>query len=309
MNDSVRKGPKRPGLHEKAAHEGPKTDELVASLVRLAVWEDVGDGDATSMAVVDPEARAIGDLLAKEDGVLSGTRAAEAAIEAVDPDVELELKKKDGDAFRAGEFVLVLRGKARSLLTVERVLVNFMQRLSGVATLTRRFVEAVEGTGVTIVDTRKTTPGFRYLQKEAVRHGGGSNHRLGLYDAFMIKDNHIIAAGGLTAAVEQVRDHGPDLFLVVEARTMEEVREVAALEVDQILLDNMSPEEIGVAIEIIRGIEKDGDLHRAWIEASGGITLETVRAKAVPGVDIISVGALTHSAPSIDLSLDFRFED
>lgn len=299
------KGPRRPGLHQSPAHEGHKSDEMVASLVRLAIWEDIGPGDATSLTVVPEDAHATAELLAKEGGVLSGLRAAMAAIDAVDPSVRVRLIKEDGDVFAAGEFLLLMEGNARSLLTVERVLVNFLQRLSGVATMARRFVQKVEGTGVAVVDTRKTTPGFRFLQKEAVVHGGGANHRMGLYDAYMIKDNHIIAAGGITAAVDRARS-GPDLFMIVEVRTPEEVREAAALEVDQLLLDNMSPEEIRSSIDVIRKIEAERDLHRAWIEVSGGITLDTIRSKAVPGVDIISIGALTHSAPSVDLSLDFR---
>lgn len=299
------KGPKRPGLHQRPAHEGPKSDEMVAALVKLAIWEDVGPGDATARAVIPETAVASADLLAKESGVLSGVRAAMAAIDAVDPNVRVRLIRSDGDRFEAGEILLVLEGKARSLLTVERVVVNFLQRLSGIATMTRRFVDQVRGLDVTVVDTRKTTPGFRFLQKEAVLHGGGANHRMGLYDAYMIKDNHIIAAGGVTPAVEAAR-RGPDLFLVVEVRTPAEVREIAALEVDQILLDNMSPEEIVDSVATIRRIEREQDLHRAWIEVSGGVSLGTIRAKAVPGVDIVSVGALTHSAPSIDLSLDFR---
>ena len=299
------KGPRRPGIHERPVHEGPKSDEMVASLVKLAIWEDIGPGDATSLTVIPEETLAVAELLAKESGVLSGVRAVRAAIEAVDPEIRVRLIKSDGDAFGAGEILLLLDGKARSLLTVERVVVNFLQRLSGIATMTRRFVQQVQGLGVTVVDTRKTTPGFRFLQKEAVLHGGGRNHRIGLYDAYMIKDNHIIVADGVTAAVEAAR-RGPDLFLVVEVRTPEEVREIAGLEVDQILLDNMSPEEIAESVATIRRIEGERDLHRAWIEVSGGITLDTIRSKAVPGVDIISVGALTHSAPSIDLSLDFR---
>lgn len=320
------KGPRRPGLHERggpsasrpaleqaawgsaaaaSAQPLPEVDEGLAALVRLALSEDVGPGDATTLAVVPPETGATAELLAKEPGVLSGLRAAYAVIDAIDPSVRVHPTHTDGGSFTAGEILLALEGRARSLLTIERTLVNFLQRLSGVATLTRRYVDAVRGLDVFVVDTRKTTPGFRRLEKEAVVHGGGANHRLGLYDAYMIKDNHIVAAGGIGPAVAAAR-RGPDLFLVVEARTAEEVREVAALEVDQILLDNMEPDELRAAVAAIRAIEAERDLHRAWIEVSGGITLETIRAKAVPGVDFLSVGALTHSAPALDLSLDFR---
>ena len=206
---------------------------------------------------------------------------------------------------------------------MERVLLNFLQRLSGVASLTRRFVDAVEGTGVAIADTRKTTPGLRFLEKAAVRHGGGVNHRFGLYDACMIKDNHIVAAGGITVAVERVRrgfyEKGRALPLTVEVGTVAEAEETARLGVDQILLDNMEPEAIAEAVSAIRRVEEmfarvDETLgtgqaqHRARIEVSGGVTLETIRAKALPGVDWISVGALTHSAQALDISMEIELE-
>lgn len=299
------KGPRRPGLHERSVHADPRFEEMVEAVVRLALREDVGPGDATTLTVVPPEATATAELLAKQGGVFSGLRAGLAVIDQVDETVRVKRIKRDGDGFAAGDILLLLEGRARSLLTIERVFVNFLQRLSGVATLTRSFVQALEGTDVAIVDTRKTTPGLRVLQKEAVVHGGGANHRMGLYDAYMIKDNHIVAAGGIREAVARAR-RGPDLFLIVETRTLDEAREVAELEVDQILLDNMDPAAIAEAVAVVRSVERERDLHRAWIEVSGGITLENARAKAVPGVDVISIGALTHSAPSIDLSLDFR---
>ena len=277
---------------------------LLGALVRLALAEDVGTGDVTTLAVVEPSRRAVGIVLAKAPGVLSGLDVAREVVNAVDPEVTFAARFADGDAIEPGDEVARLEGSARSLLTLERVLLNFVQQLSGVASLTRRFVRAVEGTGVRITDTRKTTPSLRFLQKMAVQHGGGVNHRIGLYDAFMVKDNHIVAAGSITAAVERIRATGQRLPLIVEAKMPSEVEEVARLGVDQILLDNMSPEEIHRSVTTIRGIEERESRARARIEVSGGITLETVRAKALPGVDLISIGALTHSAPALDLSLE-----
>jgi len=300
--------PAREGIHQRIRQVGELDTLALDNLVRLALNEDIGSGDATTRAVIDPRQTARARVYAKEQGVLSGLRAAWAVVQAVDPEVRLEVDCEDGDAFVPGTDVLNLRGRAHSLLTLERVFLNFIQQLSGVASLTRKYVEAVEGTGVTIVDTRKTTPGLRLLEKEAVRHGGGGNHRIGLYDAFMVKDNHIVAAGGVREAVERVRTHGPDLYLVLEVRTPEEVEEGAALAVDHLLLDNMSPDQISQSISTIRRVESERGLSRAWIEVSGGIRLDTVRAKALPGVDLISVGALTHSARAVDLSLELELE-
>lgn len=291
-----------------AGESGEGLKALTGALVRLALAEDVGTGDVTTLAVVDPERRAVGEVLCKQAGVLSGLEPARAVLEVVDPTVEWDLRSADGDAIEPGDVVLRLAGRARSLLTMERVMLNFLQQLSGVASLTRRFVRAVEGTGVRITDTRKTTPGLRFLEKAAVQHGGGVNHRIGLYDAFMVKDNHIVAAGSITRAVERIRAQGPSLPIIVEAKLPSEVEEAAGLEVDQILLDNMSPEEIARSVAVIREIENRVASRRARIEVSGGITLDTVRAKALPGVDLISIGALTHSAPALDLSLELTLE-
>src|SRR5690606_27141618 len=204
----------------------------VRAIVKLALAEDLGPGDATTLAVVDASRRAVGRVVAKQAGVLSGIAAVRAVIQEVDPTVVLEVRKEDGSAVAPGDQALVLRGAARSLLSLERVALNFLQRLSGIATLTAQYAAALDGTDVRVIDTRKTTPGMRTLEKAAVRHGGGANHRIGLYDAMMIKDNHIVAAGGITEAVRLARAARPDLFLVVEARTFAEVEEVARLEVD-----------------------------------------------------------------------------
>jgi nicotinate-nucleotide pyrophosphorylase (carboxylating) len=293
------------------------------SLVALALAEDVGTGDETSLAAIEAGAMARGLVLAKATGIISGMSAARETVRQVDPTVVMQCHRIDGEPVVPGDRVGVLYGPARSLLTMERVLLNFLQQLSGVATLTRRFVEAVEGTGVAIADTRKTTPGLRFLEKAAVRHGGGVNHRMGLYDACMIKDNHVVAAGGITAAVERVRrryyERGRALPLIVEARTVAEAAEAARLGVDQVLLDNMEPEMIAASVAAIRLIEGeiasaerklevDGGHGTIRIEVSGGVTLETVRRKALPGVDWISVGALTHSAPALDLSMEIELE-
>ena len=281
----------------------------VRAIVKLALAEDLGPGDATTLAVIDASRRAVGRIIAKQAGVVSGIAAVRAVIEEVDRAVLLEVRREDGSAVTPGDEVLVLRGSARSLLSLERVALNFLQRLSGIAPLTSQYVAALEGTDVHVIDTRKTTPGMRALEKGAVRHGGGANHRIGLYDAMMIKDNHIVAAGGITQAVALARAARPDLFLVVEARTLAEVEEVAALGVEQILLDNMDPETIRSAVTSIRRIETERSAKRAWIEVSGGVSLETIRGKALPGVDLISVGALTHSARALDLSLELELED
>ena len=308
--------------HDRS-HATPGADQYLVSLVSLALAEDIGAGDETTRSAVPAGTMARAVILAKAAGVISGLTAAKETTGQVDPKIIFECLRQDGEGVVPGDPVAILHGPARSLLTTERVLLNFLQRLSGVASLTRRFVEAVEGTGVAIADTRKTTPGLRFLEKAAVRHGGGVNHRFGLYDACMIKDNHIVAAGGITAAVERVRrgfhEKGRALPLTVEACTVAEAEEAARLGVDQILLDNMDPETITAAVAVIRQVEErfarvDETLGIGQaspgirIEVSGGVTLETVREKALPGVDWISVGALTHSAPALDISMEIELE-
>ena len=264
-------------------------------IVRAALAEDVGSGDATTLATVDAAARARATITQKAPGVVFGLDAAQAAFAQLDSTTTFERLSAEGVWQDAGTQVLRIEGSARVLLTGERVALNLLQRLSGVATLTARYVEAVDGTGVKILDTRKTTPGMRALEKAAVRAGGGTNHRTGLYDAILIKENHIAAAGGVQAAIARARAAYPDLPLEVECRNASEVDQALEARAPRLLLDNMSPAELrGMCARI-------GD--RAELEASGGITLDTVRAHAVEGLDFISVGALTHSAPALDLSL------
>jgi nicotinate-nucleotide pyrophosphorylase (carboxylating) len=264
-------------------------------IVRAALAEDVGSGDATTLATVDAAARARATITQKAPGVVFGLDAAEATFARLDAGARFERLSPEGVWQEPGTVVLRVEGAARALLSGERVALNLLQRLSGVATLTARYVEAVRGTGVQILDTRKTTPGLRTLEKAAVRAGGGTNHRTGLYDAILIKENHIAAAGGIAAAIERARAAYPDLPLEVECRDADEVEQALAAGAPRLLLDNMSPGELQAICDRVAG--------RAELEASGGITLETVRAHAVDGLHFISVGALTHSAPALDLSL------
>ena len=271
------------------------------ALVDLALAEDIGAGDITSLATVPAEASAEGTMLVKQPGVISGLSAASYVFERVDPAISFRPRCEDGTHLDAGEVLADLSGPARSVLAGERVALNLLQRLSGVATLTARYVEAVSGTHATIVDTRKTTPGLRVLEKAAVRHGGGQNHRFGLSDGVLIKDNHLAAIGGpdrVTRAVQAARRHAPHTTKIeVEVTTLAETEEALAAGADIIMLDNMSESEMAGAVRVVAG--------RALLEASGGVRLETVRNIAETGVDLISVGALTHSAPALDISLNF----
>jgi len=265
--------------------------------IQNALAEDIGPGDLTSTFLVPADHQSGARIFAKEDAVVAGIEAAREVYHQVDPKIVIALHKKDGDSVQPGDTVLEITGSARSILTGERVALNFIQRLSGVATITRKFVDAVAGTGAEILDTRKTTPGLRTLEKAAVKAGGARNHRMGLFDAVMVKDNHLLAHPDLPAAIQQIRHKHPKLLIEVEADSIEQVREFVRLEaVDVILLDNMSPEEIRKCVALRRTGLK--------FEASGGVSLMTVRAIAETGVDYISVGQLTHSAPSIDFSLE-----
>jgi len=281
--------------------------KTVERLVRSALAEDVGAGDLTTEGLVPPEASCSGALYLEEPGIVCGLHVVETVFKILDPALVWQPEARDGDGPTTGSLAR-LSGRARAILTGERTALNLLGRLCGIATLTRRYVDAVAGTGVTILDTRKTTPGLRALEKYAVRCGGGVNHRFGLDDAILVKENHLRVAGGIAPAVAALRNGratkaalvgGPaGRLLEVEAETLAEVEEALAAGVDRILLDNMTPTEVRRAVELTAG--------RAQTEASGGVTLETVRDYAGTGVDFISVGALTHAARSLHVSLEIE---
>jgi len=277
-------------------------------LLEAALREDIGSGDLTSQAVVLPRAVARGRFVARQPGILAGGPILGPLFRRIDPAVELELLKDDGESLAAGDVIASIRGPAIAVLSGERAALNFLQRLSGIATMTRRFVEKAAPHGAKILDTRKTTPGWRYLAKYAVLAGGGHNHRLGLYDRVLIKDNHLLLAEqrwpgrAIAGAIEAARAAGPPGTLVeVEADTLDQVRQAIEAGADAILLDNMTEEELRQAVELARGREP-----RPILEASGSVTEDRVEAIARTGVDWISVGSITHSAPALDIALDLE---
>ena len=266
-----------------------------------ALREDIGDGDHTSAACIPQDARGKARLLVKEEGVLAGTGIATLVFQRLDPDVSVTIILQDGTWIRPGDVAFIVEGQILAILQAERTVLNIMQRMSGIATATRRYADKLKGLKTRVLDTRKTTPGMRMLEKEAVHIGGGVNHRMGLYDMILIKDNHIDFAGGIREAIERSRrylkDTGRNLKIEVEARSLEDVRLILATGgVDRIMLDNFLPADTRKAVEMIG--------HTIETESSGGITLETIRDYAECGVDYISVGALTHHIDSLDLSLD-----
>jgi len=274
----------------------PLHPDILAAIGR-ALAEDVGPGDVTTNSIIPPGAGMRGQIIAKQEGVIAGLDVAQAVYQAVDPAVTFTPQVDEGAQVRRGQALAFVAGRARSLLTAERAALNFLGRMSGIATLTRAFVQAVAGTKAVILDTRKTAPGLRLVDKLAVARGGGQNHRIGLFDMILIKDNHIDYAGSITQAVQLARQAHTGLAIEVEARTLRDVREALALGVERILLDNMPPDMMAEAVQITAG--------RARLEASGNVTLETVSAIAAAGVDFISSGALTHSARVFDVSFDY----
>jgi len=269
---------------------------LLESIIRTALAEDIGPGDLTTSAILRGDERGEARLLAKSDLVLAGIDVLAETFRALDPEAALRDALADGSEARRGQTLAVVSGSLAALLTAERTALNFLQRMSGIATLTRRFVDAVRGTGARILDTRKTAPGLRLLDKYAVRAGGGTNHRFALYDAVLIKENHIAAAGGIGPAVQRVRKQAPQAARVeVEVRNLAELEEALAAGADMVMLDNMEPEAMR---EAVRRVDR-----RIPLEASGNVSLENVRAVAETGVDFISVGALTHSVRAADVSL------
>lgn len=274
---------------------------IVDEIVYRALQEDIGTGDITTLLTVPEGVEATGEFITTQPGVLAGMPVVERVFTCLNPRVRLEPLVKEGQYFDAGTVLAEVHGEARALLTGERVALNLLQRLSGIATLTARFVEAVKGLPVRICDTRKTTPGLRYLERYAVRVGGGFNHRFGLYDAVLIKDNHIAVSGGLAYAIHRVRRTLPHTMKIeVECATLQQVHEALEAGADIIMLDNMTLDDLREAVRVARG--------RAYLEASGGVRLDTVRQIAETGVDAISVGTLTHSAPAIDIKLELRLE-
>lgn len=273
---------------------------LIDELIRLAFAEDIGDGDHTTLSSIPAEAQGKVQLIIKEDGVLAGVEIARQIFHAFDKDLKMEVFITDGTEVKVGDIAFTVEGKVQSLLQTERLSLNVLQRMSGIATVTRKYVKKLEGTHTRVLDTRKTTPGMRMLEKEAVRIGGGVNHRIGLFDMILLKDNHVDFAGGIANAIKGAqkycKEHGKDLKIEIEVRNFDELQE--ALDtggIDRIMLDNFNTEDTRKAVKIING--------RYETESSGGITFDTLRDYAECGVDFISVGALTHSVKSLDMSL------
>ena len=278
--------------------------KMLDEIIRNALQEDIGTGDFSTLSCVPKEAKGSAQLIVKENGVLAGIEVAKRIYEIYDPSLSFEVLKFDGDSVKKGDIAFRVAGSSQSILTTERLVLNCLQRMSGIATLTAKIKKEIEGSSSIILDTRKTTPGIRFLEKWAVKIGGGQNHRFGLYDMIMLKDNHIDYAGGITAAIERTKafliSAKKDLKIEIEVRNTKELEEVLRVGgVDRIMLDNFSPENLKEALKIIPSTYET--------EASGGITLENIRAYADTNVNYISVGALTHSVKSLDLSLKATF--
>jgi len=276
-------------------------EELIDRLIDLSFAEDIGDGDHTTLSTIGPEAMGRQHLLVKAEGILAGVDIARRVFEKFDPSLKMTVFIGDGAHVKPGDIAFVVEGSVRSLLQTERLMLNIMQRMSGVATMTALYQSRLEGLACHVLDTRKTTPGMRILEKEAVRIGGGMNHRIGLFDMILIKDNHVDFAGGIPAAVAKAKaycqEKGKKLRIEVEVRNTDEIRQALDAGVDRIMLDNFTPEATADAVKLIRSVQPDVE-----IESSGGITLDTLRAYGEAGVDFISVGALTHSVKGLDLS-------
>lgn len=274
-------------------------NELEDQLIELAFSEDIGDGDHTTLCCIPEDAMGKSHLLVKEEGILAGVDIARKVFEKFDPTLQMDVMIHDGEHVKPGDIAFVVTGKVRSLLQTERLMLNIMQRMSGIATMTNRYVKRVEGTGTRILDTRKTTPGMRMLEKQAVKIGGGVNHRIGLFDMILLKDNHVDFAGGIVNAIDRchkyLQEKNLDLKIEIEVRNFEELQQVLTHGgVDRVMLDNFTPADTRKAVELIN--------HRFEVESSGGITYDTIRSYAEQGVDFISVGALTHSVKGLDLS-------
>ncbi|MBO5059209.1 MAG: carboxylating nicotinate-nucleotide diphosphorylase [Prevotella sp.] len=274
-------------------------DELVDQLIDLSFAEDIGDGDHTTLCCIPADAMGRSQLLIKEDGILAGVEIAKEVFRRFDPEMKVEVLMGDGSRVKKGDVAMVVSGKIQSLLQTERLMLNIMQRMSGIATMTDKYVKLLEGTGTRVLDTRKTTPGMRMLEKQAVKIGGGCNHRIGLFDMILLKDNHVDFSGGISNAITRchkyLEEKGLNLKIEIEVRNFDELQQVLDCGgVDRIMLDNFTVENTRKAVEIIN--------HRYEVESSGGITFETMRPYAECGVDFISVGALTHSVKGLDMS-------
>ena len=278
---------------------------MIDEIIENAFREDIGDGDHSTLSCVPENGVGTARLLVKDNGIIAGVELAEKIFKKYDPNLEIEVFIKDGESVKYGDIAFIVKGSSRSILSTERLVLNFMQRMSGIATQTNEIVKLIEGTSVKLLDTRKTTPGIRYMEKWAVRIGGGHNHRFALYDMIMLKDNHVDYAGGIRPAIEKANqyltDTGKSLKIEIEVRNEEELKQVLEVgNVDRIMLDNFSPERIVEALKTIPDTYE--------VEASGGITIDTIRSYAETGVDYISVGALTHSFESLDMSLKAVYE-
>ncbi len=274
-------------------------NELEDALIDLAFAEDIGDGDHTTLCCIPEDAMGKSHLLIKEDGILAGVDMARKVFNRFDPTMQMEVFIEDGAHVKKGDIAFVVSGKVRSLLQTERLMLNIMQRMSGIATMTNKYVKLIEGTGAHVLDTRKTTPGMRILEKQAVKIGGGMNHRIGLFDMILLKDNHVDFAGGINNAIDRchqyLKDKGLDLKIEIEVRNFDELQQVLDKGgVDRIMLDNFTVPDTKKAVDLID--------HRYEVESSGGITFDTIRSYAEQGVDFISVGALTHSVKGLDMS-------
>ena len=274
-------------------------DKLIDDLIKLAFAEDIGDGDHTTLCCIPATEMGKSQLIIKEDGVLAGVEMARRVFKAFDPELKMTVFIEDGAEVKKGDIAFVVEGKVQSLLQTERLMLNIMQRMSGIATTTRKYVKQLEGTKTHVLDTRKTTPGMRMIEKEAVRIGGGMNHRIGLFDMILLKDNHVDFAGGISKAInrahEYLKEKGKNLKIEIEVRNFDELEEALQTGgVDRIMLDNVTPENTREAVRRVAG--------RVELESSGGITFDTLRDYAECGVDYISVGALTHSVKSLDMS-------
>ena len=274
-------------------------DQLEDKLIDLAFAEDIGDGDHTTLCCIPEDAMGKSHLLIKEEGILAGLEVAKKVFDRFDPTMQVEVLIEDGTHVKPGDIAMIVTGKIRSLLQTERLMLNIMQRMSGIATMTNRYVRLLEGTKTRVLDTRKTTPGLRMLEKQAVKIGGGTNHRIGLFDMILLKDNHVDFAGGIANAINRchayLKEKGLDLKIEIEVRNFDELQQVLDCGgVDRIMLDNFTPEDTKKAVDIIAG--------RYETESSGGITFETIRSYAEQGVDFVSVGALTHSVKGLDMS-------